>query len=158
MQQQPLCLDVRIQLMTGLRVQQTMPLSLHRFGIKDHLKHYVLLRPDIISTADPAFNPELLYPEHALICAGAAAEDAREKAELQRAYYGLLHALAHAELAGTLLGAPPATRDAALQALVSGAASHVDAVVRKTCCQVRLVLLLPQDSDVSATRAPALVS
>lgn len=65
-----------------------------------------------------------------------AAEDAREKSGLQKAYYGLLHALVHSEVTGALLAVAPTTRDAALEALVRGAAQHVDPVVRKTCCQV----------------------
>ena len=65
-----------------------------------------------------------------------SAEDARERGELQRAYYSLLHATTHNELTGVLLAAPAATRDAALEGLVRGAASHVDAIVRKTCMQV----------------------
>jgi len=45
--------------------------------------------------------------------------------------------------AGVLLAAPAATRDAALEGLVRGAASHVDAVVRKTCMQVTPVSSQP---------------
>ena len=75
-----------------------------------------------------------------------AAEDAREKCGLQKAYYGLLHALVHSEVTGALLAAAPATRDAALEALVRGAASHVDPVVRKTCCQVTLGLSFGSES------------
>ena len=66
-----------------------------------------------------------------------SAEDARERGELQRAYYSLLHATTSNELTGVLLATPATTRNAALEGLVRGAASHVDAVVRKTCMQAR---------------------
>ena len=66
----------------------------------------------------------------------ASAEDAREKGELQRAYYALLHGATVNDLTGALLSAPAATRDAVLEGLKRGAAGHVDAVVRKTCMQV----------------------
>lgn len=60
--------------------------------------------------------------------AGAGStEDLRERAELQRAYYSFLHALVHNGLSGVLLRAPPGTLDAALGALMRGAATHVDA-------------------------------
>ncbi|PSC72015.1 exportin-T isoform X1 [Micractinium conductrix] len=62
-------------------------------------------------------------------------EDLRERAELQRAYYSFCHSLVHNRLAGVLLGAPPGTLDAMLGALMRGAATHVDAGVRKTCVQ-----------------------
>ena len=56
-----------------------------------------------------------------------SAEDLRERAELQRAYYAFLHSLAHNGLAPVLLRAPPGSLDAALGALMRGAATHVDA-------------------------------
>lgn len=60
--------------------------------------------------------------------AGAGStEDLRERAELQRAYYSFLHALVHNGLSGVLLRAPPGTLDAALGAVMRGAATHVDA-------------------------------
>ena len=59
--------------------------------------------------------------------AAGSTEDLRERAELQRAYYSFLHALVHNGLSGVLLRAPPGTLDAALGALMRGAATHVDA-------------------------------
>ena len=53
--------------------------------------------------------------------------DLRERAELQRAYYAFMHALVHNKLSPVLLRAPPGTLDAALGALMRGAATHVDA-------------------------------
>ncbi|KAL4444906.1 hypothetical protein ABPG77_003956 [Micractinium sp. CCAP 211/92] len=73
--------------------------------------------------------------------AAGSNEDLRERAELQRAYYAFAHALVHNKLSPVLLHAPPGTLDAALGALMRGAATHVDAGVRKTCvqCLERLV-------------------
>ena len=90
-----------------------------------------------------------------------SAEDARERGELQRAYYSLLHATTHNELTGALLAAPAATRDAALEGLVRGAASHVDAIVRKTCMQARFARVVvtpcptPPAPQSSFVRSPA---
>ena len=63
--------------------------------------------------------------------AAGSAEDIRERAELQRAYYAFAHALVHNGLAPVLLRAPAGTLDAVLGALVRGAATHVDAGARK---------------------------
>jgi hypothetical protein len=54
-------------------------------------------------------------------------EDVRERGELQRAYYAFLHSLVHNGLASVLLRAQPGSLDAALGALMQGAATHVDA-------------------------------
>lgn len=59
--------------------------------------------------------------------AAGSNEDLRERAELQRAYYAFAHALVHNKLSPVLLHAPPGTLDAALGALMRGAATHVDA-------------------------------
>jgi exportin-T len=66
----------------------------------------------------------------------ATLEDAREKGELQRGYYGLLHAVVHQNLASSLLQAPPQVLDQLLTALARGAAAHVDPSVRRLCMQV----------------------
>ena len=64
-------------------------------------------------------------------------EDARERGELQRAYYTLLHIMAHTGLSGALLKMPqPGVLDAAIEAVTQGASAHVDASVRRTCMQV----------------------
>lgn len=66
----------------------------------------------------------------------ATLEDAREKGELQRAYYSFLHGLAHNGLALALLQAPTSVLDSVLSSLTKGAATHVDPTVRRTCLQV----------------------
>lgn len=63
-------------------------------------------------------------------------EDAREKGELQRAYYSLLLAVASNGLSVALLKVPPASIEAIMVALTRGAATHVDAGVRRTCLLV----------------------
>lgn len=77
---------------------------------------------------------------HAGAAVAATLEEAREKGELQRAYYSLLHGMALNGLAGSLLQAPPAVLDAVMTAISKGAASHVDASVRRMCLQVGVVL------------------
>jgi exportin-T len=66
----------------------------------------------------------------------ATLEEAREKGELQRAYYSFLLGLAQNGLTGALLQAPPAVLDSVLTSLTKGAATHVDPTVRRTCLQV----------------------
>ncbi|KIY98490.1 hypothetical protein MNEG_9470 [Monoraphidium neglectum] len=66
----------------------------------------------------------------------ATLEEAREKGELQRAYYSFLHGLAHHGLAAALLQAPASVLDSVLASLTQGAASHVDPTVRRTCLQL----------------------
>eukprot|EP00798_Chlamydomonas_sp_ICE-L_P002570 gene2570-30954_t len=56
-------------------------------------------------------------------------EDAREKGEVQRSYYLMLHVIAHNGLSVALLKAPPGALDAALTGLTQGAALHYDATV-----------------------------
>jgi exportin-T len=63
-------------------------------------------------------------------------EDAREKGELQRGYYGLLHCVVHQNLAGSLLQASPQVLDSMLTALAKGASTHTDPAVRRICVQV----------------------
>jgi hypothetical protein len=67
----------------------------------------------------------------------ATLEFAREKGELQRAYYSILHAISHHGLAPLLLSCPGAVGELVLGALTRGAATHVDPGVRKLCLQVR---------------------
>jgi hypothetical protein len=67
--------------------------------------------------------------------AGASLDDMREKGELQRTYYALLHAVVHNSLAATLLKTP-GVLDVVMGALVTGAAAHSDVTMRKTCVQV----------------------
>ena len=66
-------------------------------------------------------------------------EDAREKGELQRSYFLMLHVIVHNGLSVALLKSPPAALDAAIKALTQGATMHVDATVRRTCIQVGFV-------------------
>ncbi|MEW5306130.1 MAG: hypothetical protein WDW36_008620 [Sanguina aurantia] len=69
--------------------------------------------------------------------ASASLEECREHGELQRAYYLLLHGIAHNALSHSLLKAPPAAAlEAVMAALTRGAATHVDVSVRRTCVQV----------------------
>jgi hypothetical protein len=65
-------------------------------------------------------------------------EDAREKGELQRGYYGLLHCVVHQNLASSLLQASPQVLDSLLTALAKGASTHTDPAVRRICVQVRV--------------------
>ena len=44
-------------------------------------------------------------------CSEATTEDAREKGELQRAYYALLHVIAHSNCIPALLSSPGQVRD-----------------------------------------------
>ncbi|KAK9827309.1 hypothetical protein WJX81_002974 [Elliptochloris bilobata] len=82
--------------------------------------------------------------------APAASEEAREAGDMQRAYYALLLSLATNQLAPALLQAPGGALDAALEALLRGAASHVDPVVRRMCVQALRRLL----AEVAAGPAP----
>lgn len=66
----------------------------------------------------------------------ATLEDAREKGELQRGYYGLLHCVVHQNLSSSLLPASPQVLDSMLTAVARGAATHVDPSVRRICVQV----------------------
>jgi exportin-T len=66
----------------------------------------------------------------------ATLEDVREKGELQRAYYSLLHAIAHNNLTQVLMRSNAQVLDMELTAVTRGAATHVDPTVRKTCLQV----------------------
>jgi len=68
-------------------------------------------------------------------------EDAREKGELQRAYYSLLHAIAHNNLTQVLMRSNAQVLDLELTAISRGAATHVDPAVRRTCLQVFTRLL-----------------
>ena len=63
-------------------------------------------------------------------------EELREKSELQKAYYSLLHAVTSSNLSHVLLQTPSATLHQALGALVAGGAGHTDPGIRKTCLQV----------------------
>ena len=63
-------------------------------------------------------------------------EETREKCELQKAYYGFLHAVTVSNLSHILLQSPSETLHRALTALVAGGAGHVDPGTRKTCLQV----------------------
>ena len=63
-------------------------------------------------------------------------EDLREKGELQKAYYSLLHAITSSNLRQVLLQTPSETLQQALGALVAGGAGHIDPGIRKTCLQV----------------------
>ena len=63
-------------------------------------------------------------------------EDLREKGELQRGYYGFLHAITTSTLAHVLLQTLSQSLHIALGALVAGGAGHIDPGIRKTCLQV----------------------
>jgi hypothetical protein len=84
--------------------------------------------------------------------ASASTEDEwRERASLQKAYFGLLHACATSGLAAALAALPPPALDAAVGALAAGAAGHVDPFVRRTCLQVSFVVFF---SLVSSSSPP----
>mmetsp|Transcript_5354 Transcript_5354/g.11718 ORF Transcript_5354/g.11718 Transcript_5354/m.11718 type:complete len:1077 (-) Transcript_5354:655-3885(-) len=104
-------------------------------------------------------------PAAAASPAGVAAgtsEDARERGELQRTFYALVHVMVHNGLSMALLKIPPAALDAIMSAVTRGASAHVDATVRRTCIQVleRLVnewcvsAQPPPSSDPSAPPPP----
>ena len=63
-------------------------------------------------------------------------EDARERGELQKSYFSLLHVVVHASLSESLLKMPPGALDAVMKAVTQSASTHVDAAVRRTCLQV----------------------
>jgi exportin-T len=65
----------------------------------------------------------------------ATLEDARERGELQRSYYGLLHAITQ-QLPGALLEVPPGILDSVLTDVARGGVMHVDPAVRRTCVQI----------------------
>jgi hypothetical protein len=65
-----------------------------------------------------------------------AGEDARERGELQRAYYCMLHVVVHTNLSGCLVEMPPGALDAVMKGVMEGAATFVDPAVRRTCLQV----------------------
>ncbi|KAG1677608.1 hypothetical protein FOA52_010389 [Chlamydomonas sp. UWO 241] len=66
----------------------------------------------------------------------AVLDEGREKGELQLAYYSLLHVVVHTGLSRALLELPPGALDVVINAVVEGAASHVDAGARRTCIQI----------------------
>lgn len=63
-------------------------------------------------------------------------EDARERGELQKSYFSLLHVVVHASLSESLLKMPPGALNAVMKAVTQSASTHVDAAVRRTCLQV----------------------
>ncbi|KAL6771255.1 XPO2 [Auxenochlorella protothecoides x Auxenochlorella symbiontica] len=65
----------------------------------------------------------------------ASAETAREKEELQRAFFACLLCVATMGLADQLLAAGSATLDGALGPLLQAGGGHTDVTVRKTCIQ-----------------------
>lgn len=80
-------------------------------------------------------QPARLPADHQDGLVPVAMDEAREKSELQRSYYFLLHAMSQNQLAGTLLQLPQAALESVMVALTRGAATHVDPTVRKTCVQ-----------------------
>ena len=90
----------------------------------------------------------MLHADNSLAPATSGIEDLREKGELQKAYYSLLHAITSSNLGHVLLQTPSETLQPALGALVGGGAGHVDPGIRKTCLQVWVaslrVLLWPE--------------
>lgn len=68
-------------------------------------------------------------------CSGATLEEAREKHELVRGYFALLHCLTHHGLSGALLKLPPQALDAVMDALTRAASRYGDTSVRRTCVQ-----------------------
>lgn len=115
----------------------------------------------------------------------ATLEEARERGELQRAFYSLLHVVMHSGLSGTLLkmaplasqattpsggvsgvgggGGEAAMLDAIIRGVVTGGATHVDATVRRTCLQIleRLVgdwcpvVMVPSAGEAAAAAGGA---
>ena len=66
---------------------------------------------------------------------GEEARETREREELQKAYLILLNAAANNELASSLIQMNGSSLDLVLQALLAGAAGHVDTTMRKYCYQ-----------------------
>lgn len=87
---------------------------------------------------------------------GASTEDTRERSELQRTYYILLHTLSYNGLSSILVQTQPPLLDTALEALVRGAAAHVEPATRRTCVQVGFALLDP-DIAQEGTLSPAFI-
>lgn len=67
---------------------------------------------------------------------GATSEEARERGEVQRSFYSLLHALVHNALGSFLLAAGDSVVQPTLNAVIQGAALHCDAAARRSCIQV----------------------
>ena len=84
-------------------------------------------------------NIYIAEADNSLAPASSGIEDLREKGELQKAFYGFLHAITVSNLSHILLQTPSDTLHRALTALVAGGAGHVDPGTRKTCLQVWVV-------------------
>mmetsp|Transcript_3613 Transcript_3613/g.10405 ORF Transcript_3613/g.10405 Transcript_3613/m.10405 type:complete len:537 (-) Transcript_3613:551-2161(-) len=85
--------------------------------------------------------------------ATGSAEELREKAELQRSYYSVLHAICQNNLSSALSHLKVATLEQCMQGLVSGASLHVDPSVRKVCVQT-LGMLVAQWLSSRADATP----
>ncbi|GMH39364.1 hypothetical protein BSKO_07262 [Bryopsis sp. KO-2023] len=83
----------------------------------------------------------LCLPTKGDVQKGALVEESREKGDLQKAYYSLLHVTVSSKLDGVVLKLPEATLKVILSALIEGASSHMDPAVRKSCIQVLLELV-----------------
>ena len=66
----------------------------------------------------------------------AVGEESREMAELQKAFFILLHAICANELTGVVIAMDSSLLDLLLQALLATASSHSEAAIRRACFQV----------------------
>ncbi|KAL3158479.1 hypothetical protein ABBQ38_010711 [Trebouxia sp. C0009 RCD-2024] len=119
----------------------------YKTSLQDLLKEALpvcMSRIHSMLTADWDWTGRTLQPAAAtastadsgLAQAPSGIEDLREKGELQKAYYGFLHAITSSSLSHVLLQTPSAPLHQALGALVAGGAGHTDPGIRKTCLQV----------------------
>ncbi|KAL0051899.1 hypothetical protein WJX82_004175 [Trebouxia sp. C0006] len=106
-------------------------------------------------TSQPATAAaSLSEADNSLAPASSGIEDLREKGELQKAFYGFLHAITVSNLSHILLQTPSDTLHRALTALVAGGAGHVDPGTRKTCLQVLHALMPVLCSSDSSQQMP----
>lgn len=104
-------------------------------GISQHVVQNTVFVPTCKS------NVVFAAADYGLAQAPSGMEDLREKGELQKAYYGFLHAITSSSLSHVLLQTPSETLHQALGALVAGGADHIDPGIRKTCLQVWALML-----------------
>jgi exportin-T len=68
----------------------------------------------------------------------AVGEENRERGELQKAFFILLHAVTANELSAVVIEMDSGVLDLLLQALLANASSHSEAGIRRACFQVCL--------------------
>ncbi|GAX84343.1 hypothetical protein CEUSTIGMA_g11765.t1 [Chlamydomonas eustigma] len=114
-------------------------------GLLQSLLPVLIARLHTVLTAEWEWSGRMAAPAAVVVARAASTtqngstvslEEGRECGELQRSYYSLLHVLVHTGLSRSLLNLPPGILDVAIKAVTQGAATHVDATVRRTCMQI----------------------